>query len=102
MPDLTSALRALLHEVRESTKHTGTCNSHDFYPYLAKPGGVDYPCDCDWQARVDAEIVRRWVASIEAAILLLSAWDDKKASGTDAYAAALHAAHAARTAPEEE
>lgn len=56
-------LQMVLQEVREQTRHDEECHVHWRYNHPA------LVCTCkDRDAHVEAEIARRWAASIEAAI----------------------------------
>lgn len=95
--DLPAALLALLREVRQEIPHDTYCSE-----ILAWRGGAERDCQCKRQARVDAEIARRWVASIEAAMPYKMETDPT----SNGYvmrqflrAAAFQAARAARSTP---
>ena len=61
MTDLPAELLALIQAVREETTHDATCiGVYDL------PGALPHECDCSWQARFEAELARRWVASLVA------------------------------------
>ncbi len=59
MTDLHASLVTLIARVRTEITHG---------PHCPQPTQIDFACSCDWQARVESELARRWAASIEAGI----------------------------------
>lgn len=73
--DLETQLQAVLQAVREQTTHAARCMSvtiglDDIGVRLGRMAGEPMTvCTCDWQARMEAEVARRWAASIKAAAM---------------------------------